>query len=259
VLRLTDGSTTTIEMGSRVRSMAWSPDRQQLAAISQAAGLVVLDRSGRRVMGLPPSRRLRTLAWHRHNDVAPLIVGGASGATWIDPDHPEPIRQRDHAPGAVLAVAGDPVGPWIGFGDLRGEVRLVDGRDDAEVTVAGWPDAVDQLAWLPGRGEVVVGGGDELTAWTHDPPSGGDDAAPPHRSIDAARITAIAPHPWRPVVAMGGDARGGRHGRVSTWDLTHDRPGIDRRVPGDVTGLVWDEHSDDLFVGTRSGILVVLP
>jgi len=251
------GHGTKIEMGSRVRSLAWAPGRQQLAIISQAAGLVVIDLRGNRCVGLPPSRRIRVAAWHEDNPIAPLIVGGAGGVSWVDPATDEPIRRRDASAGAVIAVATDPAGPWIAFGDLRGEVRLIDGRTGDETEVSGWPDAVGTIAWLPGRAEAVVAGGDEATIWAAGPDPE-DAPLPPRHALPCQRITAVAPHPWRPLVALGGDAAERHQAPVTCWNVEVDAAEAEVHVVGDVTALAWDGLGEHLLAGTRSGRVDVI-
>lgn len=254
------GTARTVELGSRVRAMAWSDDGGLLATCSQAAGLVVVDAAGERRFGLPPSRRWRRVAWQPWHPVAPLVVAGAGGASWVDPGSGAVVR-RDRTPGVVTALAVDPSGPWVGLGDLRGEVRLIDVRSEDEVEVEGWPDPVELLAWMPGTGQLLVAGGDEVTLWRADHEIGAEDDdvagdvaggsrsfGPPRTAVDGGRLTALAPHPWRQRVAIGAD-----DGRVAVWDLVSDR-----RTPlawgsEPVTALRWDALGDQLFVGTRAG------
>lgn len=259
VLTAPDGAEVTVELGSRVRALAWSGDGHRLAALSQVAGLVVLDPGGDRVAALAPSRRWRTLAWHGWNATAPLVVGGAGGITWIDPDRDDPVVRRDRSPGAVLALAVDPVGPWVAAGDLRGEVRLIDGRDHHEIEVSGWPEAVKCLAWLPGRGCLAVAGGDEVTVWWAGP-SEGEHPDPERCALDGRRITGLAAHPTDPLIAIGAD-----DGTVVAWDVetgavvalasfSGPSPGsqVGLRGAGAVSGLVWDADGEHVLVGTRT-------
>jgi hypothetical protein len=271
------GAVRTIDLGSRVRSMAWSDDGALLAACSQAAGLVVVDAAGERRFGLPPSRRWRRVAWQAWHPAAPLVVAGAGGASWIDPSSGEVVR-RDRTPGVVTAVAADPSGPWVALGDLRGEVRLIDVRCDDETQVEGWPDPVEVLAWMPGTGRLLVAGGDEVTLWAadheiedddegdaaaeeigdgaaeigsggnHDLRGGTPDLGPPRAALDGGRLTALAPHPWRQRAAIGAD-----DGRVAVWDMSSGRLTALARWSGAVTALRWDSLGDRLFVGTRAG------
>lgn len=272
------GTAQAVELGTRVRSLAWSDDGELLAACSQAAGLVVVDAAGQRRFGLPPSRRWRRVAWQPWHPAAPLVVAGAGGASWIDPSTGDVVC-RDRTPGVATALAVDPSGPWVALGDLRGEVRLLDVRSEDEVEVEGWPDPVEVLAWMPGTGQLLVAGGDEVTLWradheidaddgigAHDDELEGDgavaaaggrgevalgagpDAGPPRTALDGGRLTALAPHPWRQRAAIGSD-----DGRVAVWDLSSGRQTSLARWSERITALRWDPLGDQLFVGTLAG------
>jgi hypothetical protein len=243
-----DGSMAEVDLGSRVRSLSWSSEGSTLAACSQLAGLLVCDLDGRRSFGLAPSRRWRHVAWQDGHTAAPLIVAGAGGASWVDA-RTGAVARHDRSDGAVTAVAVDPSGPWTAFGDLRGEVRMVDAREEGEVEVSGWPDAVEVLAWMPGTGRLLVAGGDEVTVWTAEVPAEADDEPDPDRvAVAGGRVTAIAPHPWLTCAAVGAD-----DGRVVLWDTRSDAAQPVGRAGAEVTALRWDAMGEQLFVGTRDG------
>lgn len=242
----------TVDLGSRARSVSWSPRYGLLALVSQRAGLIVVDRAGTRVASLPPSRSLRIAAWTDHG-AAPLVVGGAGGLRWIDPADPDLVRRHDRAPGAVLALAasGGPVDAaahrWVAAGDLRGEVRLTSARTAEEVSIAGWPDPVAHLAWLADGRRVVVVGGDEATVWSVEPPDD-DEREPPRAATPRGPISALAAHPWLPLVALGSEA-----GDVVWWDVDAERTIDALDVGSPVTAIAWDGLGERTHIATRAG------
>ncbi|MCB0971460.1 MAG: hypothetical protein KDA97_08090 [Acidimicrobiales bacterium] len=242
-----DGGITEVSLGSRVRSLAWSPVYGLLAACSQLAGLVVLEPDGRRRFARPADARWRRVAWQHRQVDAPLVAAGAGGATWIDPIEAGEVR-RHPMPGTATVLAVDPCGPWTAVGGLRGDLRIVEAEEEGEVEVVGWPDPVELLAWLPGIGQVVVAGGDEVTRWSGGESDGATEPEPARLALGGGRVTALAPHRWLPQVAIGSD-----EGVVALWDTVS---GSSRTLaaPGpEVTALAWDPLGEQLFVGTRAG------
>jgi WD40 repeat protein len=242
-----------LALGSRVRSLAWSPAGDRLALVSQTAGLVITDPEGRRIAGVAPTRRLRAAVWHRAGTDEHVVAVGAGGTTWIDPGRPDPAARRDRAEGAGLVVAIDAAGTAVAVGDLRGQVRILDTVTGHESEISGWPDPVDRLAWVARTGSLAVVGGDEVTLWDraldHDQHAVATD--PPRASIADRRISALASHPSRPVLAIGGS-----EGGLAVWDVALDQVRHAEPLPGPVTGLAWDPSGDVLVAGTRCGRLL---
>lgn len=120
-------------------------------------------------------------------------------------------------------------------------------RTAEEVSIAGWPDPVAHLAWLADGRRVVVVGGDEATVWSVEPPDD-DEREPPRAATPRGPISALAAHPWLPLVALGSEA-----GDVVWWDVDAERTIDALDVGSPVTAIAWDGLGERTHIATRAG------
>lgn len=254
----TDGEMALLALGSRARTVTWSGTGGRLALTSQAAGLLVTDRHARRLLALPPSRRHRLAAWHESRHSRRLAVVGAGATRWIGTD---PIESSEIDTTVVpsievtVSVASAP-GGWLAKGDLRGEITILNTEHGTALEIAGWPDPIERLAWLAGAGHLAVAGGDEVTAWATSGPSEADGdgalSGPERTTPDGSPILHLAPHPWRPEVAVATES-----GTATIWvPATGDRIEVGE-FHRPISSVAWDALGERLAIGLRVGHLHV--
>lgn len=158
------GEVATVPVDGAVRALAWSPRGDQLA-IGAGAGVWFVDDTGAFVGAAPLlAGAVHDVAWVADGP-APLAVAGRGGVAWLGPGlGPEPVAIWE-ATGATRVLAAAPGGRCLASGDLGGNVRIVDCSGGDELTLSGWSERVEHLAWDSTGRWLAVPDGDTAVLW----------------------------------------------------------------------------------------------
>ncbi len=146
-----------VEAPGRVRRLLWSP-RGDVLVVDSEGGILGLDWSGRELWRRPMAG---PLAWHPSGDR--LLVGGPTGATWVD--GATGVDQQGLDLGLepqVLAVGTTGLVAFAVSGEGRGRVQIL-GADMVEEVEIG---SIHALAWSPdGRSLAAACSDGDAIVW----------------------------------------------------------------------------------------------
>ena len=238
------GRLATVELDGPVRAGAWSPGGD-LLAIGAGRAVWIVAADGAYVASAPLlDGAVHRLAWVGGGP-APLAIGGHGGIAWFGPGlGSDPVEVWPTA-GAAMALAVDPARTRVASGDLAGVLRVSDLVTGEDLTISGWVDRIEHLAWSPCGRHLAVPSATEVTVWELD---GARLAREEERRLPGhvGGVTGLAYA--ESVLAVGGD-----DGVVARWPTA---PALAARfddVGAPVTSLAT--AGTRIAVGTQDGLV----
>jgi len=248
VLRIqapTPGSATAIDVGSAVSALAWSPGGE-LLAVGGGSSVGIVEPGGTVVAWysmLPGT--VHAVAWA--DGPAPLAAAVAGGVVWLQVSNDTGAAPEIwEVTGAARALACDPGRRRLAVGDFAGVLRVISLASSDQLTLDGWDERIDLLAW--------DGSGRRL-------------AVPDSASVVVCVLEGIDPVGEEPIVLEGHEVAvsavqysgselvtGGADGLVIRWPVErlHDPDVVDVGAP--VTALgVAPTRKGPVLAGTRQG------
>ena len=156
--------------------------------------------------------------------------------------------------GFHIGVSWSPDGRFVVSATQERELHVWDLVTGKDFRLGGYPSKTHELKWTSadvGPTKLVCSGADVITAW----PFGdvGPGRLPPVEIgyVYTGRVTAIAPHPSRPLVAGGYTTGTVLVGGLNKGEAAFARIADDEEI----SSLDWVAGSDVLAVGTRAGSL----
>jgi hypothetical protein len=175
-----------------------------------------------------------------------LALGHADGITLASADGTRPLT-GSAAPGALACDAAGTVAAWSGAEGLQ----LWSGPDICAATLPGCPASPGSLTIFDAGRLLAAGGGTMPVCWQLDALTDEPGTVGP---TGRHRVTAVAGHPARPLLAAGNT-----HGAAVLCQPGDEAVLFLRGAGGGaVTALAWSGDGNRLALGTASGEVAVL-